>query len=98
MNQPHYTKAGVITLTIVAATVAMCVGIVVGSGTFKAAQSWQPLLSALIAVFAGSMAYRAAMAKVDFDRESALRADIRRRRRIAMHLNVAMVQLIDDAS
>jgi hypothetical protein len=98
MTGPGYTRAGVVTLTIAVAIVAMCIGLVVGSGSVKAAENWQPLMAALIALFAGSMAYRAAMAKVDFDRGEALQAEIRRRRRLAMHLNVAMVQLIDDAS
>jgi hypothetical protein len=72
--------------------------LVIGSGTVKAAEDWQPLMAALIAPFAGSMAYRAAMAKVDFDREEARQTEIRRRLRLAIHLDVAMVQLIDDAS
>jgi high-affinity Fe2+/Pb2+ permease len=65
---PQYTKSGVLTAAIAAAIVGVCVGLVIGSGSFKAAQDWQTLIAALIALLAASMAYRSAMAKVDFDR------------------------------
>jgi hypothetical protein len=42
-------------------------------------KEWQPLMAAIIALAAGALAYRGAMAKVDYDRERDLR-DIERKK------------------
>ena len=97
-SSPHYTKSGVVAAIVATAVVAMCIGWAAGGGSLVAAQGWQTLIAALIALLAATLAYRVGMAKINFDRNVAQETETRRRRRIAMHLDVAMVQLIDDAS
>ena len=53
-------------------------------------KEWQPLIGACIAVGAAFIAYRAAMAKVDFDREIHLRTARQRNFGVYLRLDAAL--------
>lgn len=53
-------------------------------------QKWQTLLAALVALFAARRAYAAAMAKVDFDRETAEQALISKKLALFLRLHSAI--------
>lgn len=53
-------------------------------------KDWQPLMAAIIALGAAALAYRAAIAKVDFDRETAERDRISRKLGVFSRLLLAL--------
>jgi hypothetical protein len=52
----------------------------------NALQPWQPLIATCVALVAAGLAYRGAIAKVDFDRETAEHIRVRRRQNISYRL------------
>jgi hypothetical protein len=59
-------------------------------GSFSGLQPWQPLIAALVALFAAGLAYQGAIAKVDFDRETAIADRSRKQLRILIRLEAAL--------
>lgn len=76
---PYYTRAGVITVVVIGAFIGLVVGLILNRNAVIILQNWQTFMAALVALGAAGIAYRAAMAKVAFDREIADR-DLRRRK------------------
>lgn len=62
-----------------------------------ALKEWQTLMAGALAVLAAGLAYRAAMAKVHFDREQAAREVKRRELSILMKVDFAIGELHDNA-
>jgi hypothetical protein len=60
-------------------------------------KDWQPLMAAIIAVGAGTLAYRGAMAKVDFDREKEQRDTERKKIGLYLRLRHAVEKLREES-
>jgi len=57
-------------------------------------QPWQPLIAAIVALIAASLAYRGAMAKVNLDRETAITDRRRKQQRSLIQLEVALQHML----
>jgi hypothetical protein len=58
---------------------------------------WQPFLAAMVALVGGTLAYKSAMAKVDFDRQAAAKKDHREALKILFKIEYAARILATDA-
>jgi hypothetical protein len=61
-------------------------GPITGHRILKLAERWQPLVAALVALVAATLAYRSAMARVNYDRKAA--ADLERKRTLGISIRL----------
>lgn len=93
MNQRY----DLVAISFLMLTAVLSVFMALGPKEF-ALKDWQPLMASFVALGAATLAYRAAMAKVDFDRDAAQRADKRAALRLCLRLEYTVKVIKHEAA